>query len=104
MAGFLTSFAQGLANVTGLSPSASIILLGFIVALIPIARRGRLDNRVSSLFDEIDYASGILTLTFLYAYFLEFGTEFGTELIAISGGFVIGTFVNRTFRKLTGFN
>lgn len=89
--------------MTGLSPSISIIALGFIVAVIPVARRGRLDNRLETFFDEIDYASGILTLTFLYAYWLEFGAEFGTELIAIAGGFVIGTFVTRSFQKITGF-
>lgn len=104
MAGSLTGFAEWLSSLTGLSPSASIIALGFLVALIPVARRGRLDDRVNRFIDEIDYASGILTLTFLYAYYLEFGTEFGTELIGIAGGFVIGTFVTRSFQKITGFD
>ena len=104
MAGLLTTFAEGLSSLTGLSPSVSIIALGFIIAIIPVAKRGRLDDRVESFFDEIDYASAILTLTFLYAYYLEFGTEFGTELIGIAGGFVIGTFVVRTFQKITGFD
>lgn len=104
MAGILTSFAQSLSNLTGLGPSTAIIALGFLVALIPVIRRGRLDDRVNTFVDEIDYASGILTLTFLYAYWLEFGTEFGTELIGIAGGFVIGTFVTRSFQKITGFD
>lgn len=104
MAELLTNFAEGLAGLTGLSPSASIIGLGFLIALIPVAKRGRLDDRVNRFIDEIDYASGILTVTFLYAYYLEFGTEFGTELIAIAGGFVIGTFVTRSFQKITGFD
>jgi len=104
MAGVLTSFAQTLSNLTNLAPSTSIIALGFLVALIPVARRGRLDDRVNKFIDEIDYASGILTLTFLYAYYLEFGTEFGTELIGIAGGFVIGAFVTRSLQKITGFD
>jgi hypothetical protein len=104
MTEFLTTFAEGLAGLTGLSPSASIIGLGFLIALVPVIQRGRLDDRVETFFDEIDYASGILTVTFLYAYYLEFGTEFGTELIAISGGFIIGTFVQRSATKIAGFN
>lgn len=90
------------ADTLGIEPQYSIIFLGLAVALYPAYRRGRLDDRIESLTQNIDYSTGILTVAFLIAYYYQYGFGLGEELIAIAGGFVIGTFVVTTIQKLTG--
>lgn len=99
----LDNIGTVLENVTGLAPEYAVLLLGLGVALYRPLKHGYLDNRVDSLLDELDYSQAVLTASFLLAYYYQFGTEIGTQLIGIAGGFVLGTFVVTTINKLTGF-
>lgn len=93
-----------LTQITTLQPEYAVLLIGMIIALYKPLKKGLLDNRLDSLLEEIDYTTGVLTASFIVAYYYMFGMNIGQEIITIAGGFVIGTFVVRTFQKLTGFD
>lgn len=99
----LDSIGTLLQNLTGVSPEYVVLLIGLGVALYRPLKRGYLDNRFKSLLEEMNYSTGVLTASFLLAYYYQYGGGIGPQLIGIAGGFVLGTFVVTTINKLTGF-
>lgn len=87
----------------GFDPVIVSILAAFGLALYPPIKRGVLDDRLEDIGESVDYSLLILTLGFMVAFYFQFGlTGVKEELLGITGGFIVGTFVVRTISRLTG--
>lgn len=86
----------------GLDPASTIVIASLGLAVLPAARRGVLDNRLEDVMESIDYGLAILSSGFILALYYQYGlVGVKEELLGITAGFVLGTFVVRTLQKLT---
>lgn len=87
----------------GLDPALTSIAVAFFLAILPGLRRGYLDNRLESFVENIDYGLAILSIGFLLAFYFQYGvTGLFDEILGITGGFVLGTFVVMFIQRVTG--
>jgi len=87
----------------GLDPATTIVVASLGLTVLPAAKRVVLDNRLEDITESIDYGLAILSSGFLLALYYQYGLlGVKEELLGITAGFVLGTFVVRTLNKLTG--
>lgn len=92
-----------LISQTGFDPALVMIIVAFVLALYPPFKRGVLDNRIEELSESIDYSLAILSAGFILAFYFQFGVGgVQNELLSITGGFILGSFVVKTISSLTG--
>lgn len=100
--GFLDQIGAFITSI-GLDPALTMIVLSFIVAVLPAARRGYLDNKLESFIENLDYGLVALSTGFLLAFYYQYGfVGVQDEILGITGGFVLGTTVVTFIQKLTG--
>jgi hypothetical protein len=86
----------------GFDPATTVIMMSLGLAVLPAARRGVLDNRLEDVMESVDYGLAILSTGFILALYYQYGLiGVKEELLGITAGFVLGTFVVRTLQKLT---
>lgn len=104
MVNFLDKIGVFVQETFNLEPQYGVIILGIFLAILPPLYKGRLDNRLESYVEGLDYSKVVLSVSGLLAYYYQFGADFGPQLIGIVAGFIIGSTVNGFFSDISGFD
>lgn len=89
-----------LSNILGTSPGLTVLILGSGIALLPLLRKGQLDDRLEAVKKNMGYTELILAGTaFLSLYYSNVELQF--KLVDTIAGFILGFTILRWYDRLT---